>query len=67
VKKREMFLQAEPYLTMSDFMAVEKNIKDMNERHQILEEKYDNLMKYLEKNNIKPILDRSIRRDMESK
>ncbi len=52
VKKREMFLQAEPYLTMSDFVAVENNIKQMNEKYDKLEAKFENLMKYLEKNNV---------------
>lgn len=51
-KKKELFLQAEPYLTISDFKAVEKNIKQMNEKYTELETKFENLMKYLEKNSI---------------
>jgi hypothetical protein len=43
-----MFLQAEPYLTMSDFVAVEKNIKDMNDKYVNLERKFNQLMKYFE-------------------
>lgn len=51
-KKREMFLQAESYLTISDFQTVEKNLKLTNEKFQNLEIKFDNLMNYLEKNSI---------------
>lgn len=51
-KKKEMYLQAEPYLTMSDFEAVEGNIKQMNEKYQNLEKKFSNLISYLEKNSI---------------
>ncbi|CAD6368609.1 putative Integrase family protein [metagenome] len=51
-KKKEMFLQVEPYLTMSDFQAVETNLKQMNEKYNKLEAKFENLMKYLEKNNV---------------
>lgn len=52
VKKKEMFLQAEPYITMSDFVAVENNMKQMNDKYQILETKFSNLISYLEKNSI---------------
>ena len=52
VKKREMFLQAEPYLTMSDFVAVEKNIKTLSEKNTQLEAKFEELMHYLRTNNI---------------
>lgn len=52
-KKREMFLQAEPYLTLSDFEKVEKNIKQMNKKYSDLEIKFQNLIGYLEKNSIK--------------
>jgi recombinational DNA repair protein RecR len=45
-------LQAEPYLTMSDFVAVENNIKQMNEKYHILENKINNLTNYLITNNI---------------
>jgi len=51
-KKREMFLQAEPYLTMSDFVAVEKNYKNIAEKYAQLEIKLQNIMKYLESNSI---------------
>jgi hypothetical protein len=51
-KKREMFLQAEPYLTMSDFQAVETNIKKLSEKNTQLEEKFNGLLEYLRTNNI---------------
>jgi len=51
-KKKEMFLQAEPYLTMSDFEAVESNIKQMDEKYVELEIKMNNLISYLQKNSI---------------
>jgi hypothetical protein len=47
-----MFLQAEPYLTMSDFVAVEKNYKNIAEKYAQLEIKLQNIMKYLESNSI---------------
>ncbi|QLH07115.1 hypothetical protein [Nitrosopumilus ureiphilus] len=31
-KKREMYLDAEPHLTISDFETVEKNIKKLSEK-----------------------------------
>lgn len=52
VKKREMFLQAEPYLTMSDFVAVEKNIKTLSEKNTHLEARFEELMQYLRTSNI---------------
>ncbi len=51
-KKREMYQQAEPYLTISDFKAVEKNLQDMTVKHTRLEKKVDELMYYLKSNSI---------------
>lgn len=51
-KKKEMYLEAEPYLTMSDFKAVENNLKQMNEKYQSLENKLKNLIDYFESNHI---------------
>jgi len=41
-KKREMYLQAEPFLTISDFVQIEKDLVKMTEKQKQLEE--DNLM-----------------------
>ncbi|MCV0410771.1 site-specific integrase [Nitrosopumilus sp.] len=51
-KKREMYLEVEPYLTISDFQKVESNIKQMNEKYQDLENKMTSLMNYLRLNKI---------------
>jgi len=51
-KKRELYLLAEPYLTLSDFETVEKNIQSLSSRHEALERKIDSLMTYLNKNSI---------------
>jgi len=51
-KKRELYLLAEPHLTLSDFETVEKNIQSLSSRHEALERKIDSLMTYLNKNSI---------------
>ena len=51
-KKKEMFLQAEPYLTMTDFTNVEDNLKQMNVKYRELEDKVNELLNYIQKNNI---------------
>ncbi len=56
-KKREMYLEVEPLLTISDFKAVETNLKQMNEKYQSLEAKFDKLKEYLEKNSIDCIIE----------
>lgn len=51
-KKREMYLEVEPLLTISDLKLVEKNLKQMNEKYSQLEIKFNNLITYLENNVI---------------
>lgn len=51
-KKRQMYLDAEPYLTISDFKSVEKNIKKLSEKNTQLEEKFNDLLQYLRTNSI---------------
>ncbi|KER06871.1 Tyrosine recombinase XerC protein [Marine Group I thaumarchaeote SCGC AAA799-E16] len=51
-KKKQMFLDAEPYITISDFEAVEKNIKKLSEKNSQLEEKFNDLLQYLRINSI---------------
>ncbi len=45
-KKRELYLKAEPYLTISDFKTVEKNFDTLTERCRQLEQEVENLKKY---------------------
>lgn len=51
-KKKEMFLEVEPYLTISDFENVEKQLESISSQHSSLNEKFNNLLKYFEKNSI---------------
>ncbi|MFQ5783169.1 MAG: hypothetical protein ACE5GR_09005, partial [Nitrosopumilus sp.] len=51
-KKRQMYLDAEFYLTLSDFETVEKNIKELTTKNTQLEEKFNDLLQYLRTNNI---------------
>jgi len=51
-KRREMYLQAETHLTISDFKAVEKDIKILSAKNSQLEEKFDDLLQYLRTNSI---------------
>jgi len=51
-KKREMYLEVEPHLTISDFVTVEKNIKKLSVKNSQLEEKFDDLLQYLRTNKI---------------
>ena len=51
-KKREMYLEVEPYLTISDFKTVEKNIKILSAKNSQLEEKFNDLLQYLRTNKI---------------
>jgi len=51
-KKKQMYLDAEPYLTISDFKTVEKNFQVISNKYQTLENKFDNLIEYLRNNSI---------------
>lgn len=51
-KKRQMYLDAEPYLTISDFKTVEKNFEALSERCRQLEETVENLKKYTRTDSI---------------
>ena len=51
-KKREMYLEVEPYLTISYFKTVEKNIKILSAKNTQLEEKFNDLLSYLRNNKI---------------
>jgi integrase len=45
-KKCEMYLQAEPYLTISDFVSIEKTLKDVSTRQLELEKMMDGFRNY---------------------
>ena len=51
-KRQEMYLKAEAELTISDFKAVEKDMKVLSTKYQNLENKVDDLMAYLRTNSI---------------
>jgi len=51
-KRKEMYLKAEPFLTISDYKAVENNMKSLSVKYQNLESKVDDLMSYLRTNSI---------------
>jgi len=45
-KKRQMYLEAEPHLTVSDFNVVEKNIKTLSMKYLELEAKFNEFKQY---------------------
>jgi integrase len=51
-KRKEMYLDAEPFLTISDYKAVENNMKSLSVKYKDLETKVDDLMSYLRTNSI---------------
>lgn len=51
-KRREMYLKAEPYLTISDFTKIEKNIKEMSDRQKELEDMVRPLLQYAKEKSI---------------
>ena len=51
-KKKQMYLDAESQLTISDFKEVEKNLKELSAKNTQLEEKFNDLLQYLRTNSI---------------
>ena len=51
-KKKQMYLDAEPYLTISDFKVIEKNLGTLSAKYSRLEEKLNGLLHYFEENSI---------------
>jgi len=51
-KKYQMYLDAEPHLTISDSKSIENNFKSLSVKYQNLEDKVNDLMQYLRKNSI---------------
>lgn len=52
VQKRELYLKAEPYLTISDFKIVEQNLENLSEKYTQLEQTVETLKHYLKINSI---------------
>jgi integrase len=55
-QKRELYLKAEPYLTISDFKSVEQNMEDLTAKCANLESQFEQLKQYLRLNSV-PIPD----------
>ena len=51
-KKRTMYLDVEPYLTISDYENVEKKLESVSAKYSMLNDKFNNLLKFFEKNSI---------------
>jgi integrase len=51
-KKKAMYLDVEPYLTISDFENVEKKLETISVKYSTLNEKFNNLLRYFEKNSV---------------
>ena len=51
-KKLQMYLEAEPHLTISDTKSIENNFKSLSAKHNALEAKVDDLLQYLRTNSI---------------
>jgi integrase len=51
-QKRELYLKAEPYLTISDFKLVEQNMVDLSAKYTHLESQFEQLKQYLRLNSI---------------
>ena len=52
-KKRELYLKAEPALTISDAIAVEKSYSKLSDQYENLKDKFDGFMNYLHTNGVK--------------
>ena len=51
-KQHQMYLDAEPHLTISDFKGVEKNLETLSAKYSRLEKKLNGLLHYFEENSI---------------
>jgi len=51
-QKRELYLKAEPYLTISDFKSIEQNMMDLTTKYTNLESQFSQLKQYLRSNSI---------------
>lgn len=53
-QKRELYLKAEPYLTISDFKSVEKNYESLMQKYLELEKTVEGLKQYVKTSSIYP-------------
>jgi integrase len=51
-QKKELYLKAEPYLTISDYAKIEHTIQNLTEKYRDLEKKYEEFRKYASTNSI---------------
>lgn len=51
-KRREMYLKTEPYLTISDFARIEKDLSNITEKQKEIEEEHFMLKQFLAKNYV---------------
>ena len=52
-KKREMYLQAEPFLTISDYAQIEKDLRSVKQRQKQIEEKHLDLIQLIKDEHVK--------------
>ena len=51
-QKLELYLKAEPQLTILDSKSIETNLRVLSKKHSNLEDKVNNLMQYIHTNSI---------------
>ncbi len=52
-KKREMYLQSESFLTISDYAQIEKDLRSVKQRQKLIEEKQLDLIQLIDEDHIK--------------
>jgi len=52
-KKREMYLQAEPFLTISDYVQIEKDLRNVKQKQKLIEEKQLDLILLIKDEHVK--------------
>ena len=52
-KKREMYLQAEPFLTISDYAQIEKDLRNVKQKQKLIEEKQLDLIQLIQDEHVK--------------
>ena len=55
-KRKELYIKGEPYLTISDFTKIEKDLNKISERQTNLEEEHDTMLQFLRQFAINPSL-----------
>jgi len=52
-KKREMYLQAEPFLTISDYAQIEKDLRSVKQKQKQIEEQHLDLIQLIQEEHVK--------------